>query len=108
MPLARAVTDRLFESQILLATKKIKVADGRFVIRAAENRIHHDADAASERDRIRRVPSGCRHRADDLSFCADNPDIQGVARMPVAGVCNLLYVGQGSVVPKVRFPDPRS
>jgi hypothetical protein len=106
MPLTRAVTDRLLESQILLAAEKIKSAYRRFVVRAAENGIHHDADTASERDSIRRVPSCCRHRADDLRFRADKADIQGVARMPVTCVCNLLYAPQGSVMPEVRLPDP--
>ena len=96
----------MFKRKVLLAVKKVKAAHRSVVVRTAKNRVHHDPDAAFKGDGIGRIPSGCRHRANDLCFRADKTDVERVARMAVRGVGDAIRVGQDAVVPEIDLPDP--
>ena len=105
MSLPRAVSDRLLEGEILLAAEKKQTAHGSPVIRPAENRIHHNTDAAAQCNRVGRIPSGGGHGLDQLLFGANESDIDGITGVAVGRARETIDGCQRWMVPKIDLPD---
>ena len=102
---ARVVPDRLFEGQVLLAAKQVQVADRGILVGTLQDRGLGDFQAASQRERVGRVPFGRQHDLDDLDLGADQGDVERISGMAVAGVGDAGNVLQRRMLMDVAAPD---
>ncbi len=93
-----AAANRLFERKILAAAKIIEIADRRVFVGTIEQHTADNLDRRFQRDRIGWKPARRVHRADDVLFVADQPDIHGIAGNALPGAGHHRQAGEAFLV----------
>ena len=104
--LTRAVPDRLFKGEILLAAEEEEITHGRSRWGFLKDGIDDDAFIAAQAERVSSAPASGAHGPDDICFAAHERNIERVAGDAIPGVGETRAVDKIWMAPGLLYRSP--